>query len=53
MVLHGMRHRAAQASLTALIAPIRPTLKWLYPKKHLVKSDYANDMKMEPGVRLC
>ena len=44
MVLRGMRHRAAQASLTALIAPIRPTLKWLYPKKHLVKSDYANEI---------
>jgi hypothetical protein len=31
MVLRGMRHRAAQAGLTALIAPVRPTLKSQYP----------------------
>jgi hypothetical protein len=31
MVLRGMRHRAAQAGLTALIAPVRPTLKHQYP----------------------
>ncbi len=31
MVLRGMRHRAAQAGLTALIAPVRPTLKGQYP----------------------
>ncbi len=31
MVLRGMRHRAAQAGLAALIAPVRPTLKAQYP----------------------
>ena len=31
MVLRGMRHRAAQAGLTALIAPVCPTLKCQYP----------------------
>lgn len=31
MVLRGMRHRAAQAGLSALIAPVRPTLKSQYP----------------------
>ncbi len=31
MVLRGMRHCAAQAGLTALIAPVRPTLKCQYP----------------------
>ncbi|NTU62159.1 MAG: GNAT family N-acetyltransferase [Chloroflexi bacterium] len=31
MVLRGMRHRAAQAGLAALIAPVRPTLKCQYP----------------------
>jgi GNAT superfamily N-acetyltransferase len=31
MVLRGMRHRAAQAGLTNLIAPVRPTLKSQYP----------------------
>lgn len=31
MVLRGMRHRAAQAGLAALIAPVRPTLKSRYP----------------------
>ena len=31
MVLRGMRYRAAQAGLTALIAPVRPTLKGQYP----------------------
>ncbi len=31
MVLREMRHRAAQAGLTALIAPVRPTLKGQYP----------------------
>jgi hypothetical protein len=31
MVLRGMRHRAAQAGLAALIAPVRPTLKNQYP----------------------
>ena len=31
MVLRGMRHRAAQAGLAALIAPVRPTWKCQYP----------------------
>ena len=31
MVLRGMRHRAAEAGLSALIAPVRPTLKSQYP----------------------
>ncbi len=31
MVLRGMRHRAAQANLTALIAPVRPMWKSRYP----------------------
>jgi len=31
MVLRGMRQRAAEAGLTALIAPVRPTLKSQYP----------------------
>ena len=31
MILRGMRYRAAQAGLTALIAPVRPTLKSQYP----------------------
>jgi GNAT superfamily N-acetyltransferase len=31
MVLRGMRYRAAQAGLTMLIAPVRPTLKSQYP----------------------
>lgn len=31
MVLRGMRQRAARAGLTALIAPVRPTLKSQYP----------------------
>jgi hypothetical protein len=31
MVLRGMRHRAAEAGLAALIAPVRPTLKSQYP----------------------
>jgi GNAT superfamily N-acetyltransferase len=31
MVLRGMRHRAAQAGLPTLIAPVRPTLKSQYP----------------------
>jgi hypothetical protein len=31
MVLRGMRHRAAEAGLTALIAPVCPTLKSQYP----------------------
>jgi GNAT superfamily N-acetyltransferase len=31
MVLREMRHRAAQAGLAALIAPVRPTLKCQYP----------------------
>ncbi|HTP09463.1 MAG TPA: GNAT family N-acetyltransferase [Anaerolineae bacterium] len=31
MVLRGMRHRAVQAGLTALIAPVRPTRKSQYP----------------------
>lgn len=31
MVLRGMRRRAAQAGLTALIAPVRPTFKHQYP----------------------
>jgi hypothetical protein len=31
MVLRGMRHRAAEAGLTNLIAPVRPTVKCQYP----------------------
>ena len=54
MVLRGMRHRAAQAGLTALIAPVRPTLKCQYPltpMEHYMHWTLPDGSPFDPWLR--
>jgi len=54
MVLRGMRHRAAQAGLTVLIAPVRPTLKSQYPlmpMERYVQWTQADGSPFDPWLR--
>lgn len=54
MVLRGMRHRAAQAGLTTLIAPVRPTLKSQYPltpMEHYIQWTQPDGSPFDPWLR--
>lgn len=54
MVLRGMRHRAAQAGLMALIAPVRPTLKSQYPlalMEHYMRWTQSDGSPFDPWLR--
>jgi hypothetical protein len=53
-VLRGMRHRAAQANFTALIAPVRPMWKSRYPltpMEHYIRWTQADGAPFDPWLR--
>jgi GNAT superfamily N-acetyltransferase len=54
MVLRGMRQRAAEAGLMALIAPVRPTLKSQYPltpMEHYIQWTQPDGSPFDPWLR--